>query len=232
MTKPVIGIVAKHYRKKQKRLETYIRNEVEQAIFDNGGIAIGILPPNIDKIVAKDDWKEQLTTLEKHNFYAQIALCDGIILQGGGFVDEYECFIAKYCYDYDIPILGICAGKHNMVRAVGGSIGTLEKDSHNQEKEYVHTIKIEKNIKAYEIIKQEEIKVNSRHQRYSVFQGDTKVTAVSPDGIDEIIEAPSKKFYIGVQFHPESLYKKDKIMNNIFVEFLKICTNFKKNKEK
>ena len=145
MTKPVIGIVAKHYRKKQKRLETYIRDEVEQAIFDNGGIAIGILPPNIDKIVAKDDWKEQLTTLEKHNFYAQIALCDGIILQGGGFVDEYECFIAKYCYDYDIPILGICAGKHNMVRAVGGSIGTLEKDSHNQEKEYVHTIKIEKN---------------------------------------------------------------------------------------
>lgn len=53
-SKPIIGIVAKHYRNNSKsRLETYIRDEVEQAIFDNGGIAIGILPPNEDKIYPK-----------------------------------------------------------------------------------------------------------------------------------------------------------------------------------
>ena len=81
--KPIIGIVAKHYKTSGKRLETFIRDEVEQAIFDNGGIAIGILPPNEDKIVARDNWQDQLTTTEKHNFYDQIALCDGILLQGG-----------------------------------------------------------------------------------------------------------------------------------------------------
>lgn len=223
----MIGIVAKHYKNTKNRLETFIRDEVEQAIFDNGGIAIGILPPNVDKIVAKDDWKEQLTTTEKHNFYEQIFLCDGIILQGGGFVDEYECFIAKYCYDYDIPILGICAGKHNMVRAVGGAIGKLETQNHNKEEEYVHSIKIDKSSKAYEIIGKEEINVNSRHERCSISQGLTKVVATAPDGIDEIIEDKKKTFYIGVQFHPESLYKKDPYMNNIFVGFLNICSRHK-----
>ncbi len=205
MSKPIIGIVTKHYRNRNKRLETFIRDEVEQAIFDNGGIAIGILPPNEDKIVAKDEWHVQLTTTEKHNFYEQIALCDGIILQGGGFVDEYECFIAKYCYDYDIPILGICAGKHTMVRAVGGKIGKLQNQNHNNDDIYVHSIKIDKNSKAYNLVGTEETKVNSRHQQYSIDTGLTKIVAVSPDGIDEIVEDESKTFYIGVQFYPESL---------------------------
>ncbi len=230
MGKPVIGIVAKHYRKNQNYLETFIRDEVEQAIFDNGGIAIGILPPNEDKIVAKDNWQEQLTTTEKHNFYEQIALCDGIILQGGGFVDEYECFIAKYCYDYDIPILGICAGKHILVRAVGGSIGKLENDNHNREDKYVHSIKIDKNSKAYELIGKEVVEVNSRHIRYSLNTGKAKIVAVSSDGVDEIIEDASKRFYIGVQFHPESLYKKDEYMNHIFLSFIETCFQYKKEK--
>lgn len=65
MKKPIIGIVAKHYKKSGFRLETFIRDEVEQAIFDNGGIAIGILPPNEDKIVSIDDWHENFTTVEK-----------------------------------------------------------------------------------------------------------------------------------------------------------------------
>ena len=41
----IIGIVSKHYASyKNERTDTFIRDEVKQAIFDNGGIAIGILP--------------------------------------------------------------------------------------------------------------------------------------------------------------------------------------------
>ncbi len=54
--------------------------------------------------------------------------------------------------------------------------------------------------------------------------------AVSPDGVDEIIEDYSKTFYIGVQFHPESLYKKDVYMNNIFASFINICSQYKEKK--
>ena len=43
--KPIIGIVSKHYPKYEKRrIDTYIRDEIKNAIFDNGGIAIGIVP--------------------------------------------------------------------------------------------------------------------------------------------------------------------------------------------
>ncbi len=222
--KVIIGIVAKHYKKNNsQRLETFIRDEVEQAIFDNKAIAIGILPPNVDKILAKDNWQEQLTTKEKHDFYDQIALCDGIILQGGGFIDEYECFIAKYCHDYDIPILGICAGKHCLVRAAGGTRGNLDNLNHDKNDKYVHSIRIDKNSQIYKIIGKEDIMVNSRHKGYSKSFGSLTCTAQSPDGIDEVVEDPNKTFYIGVQFHPESLYKSDENMNNIFVHFIHVC---------
>ena len=36
-----------------------------------------------------------------------------------------------------------------------------------------------------------------------------KVSARSFDGVIEAIEAPDKKFHLGVQFHPEKWYQKD-----------------------
>lgn len=228
--KPVIGIVAKHYYKDHKRLETFIRDEVEQAIFDNGGIAIGILPPNEDKIKASSDWKDQLTTTEKHNLYEAISLCDGIILQGGGYADEYECFIAKYCYEYNIPILGICAGNQNMVRALGGAIGHIEGKKHDSDDEYVHSIKLDVDSKIFRIIEKSEIMVNSRHSFYASDPGTLKITAYSSDGIPEVLEDKQKRFYMGVQFHPESLIKRDENMNKIFVNFISVCDQYKKEK--
>ena len=47
--------------------------------------------------------------------------------------------------------------------------------------------------------------------------------AFCEDGYPDVIESKDKKFYIGVRFHPESLYKKDKNMNTIFKEFINAC---------
>lgn len=45
MNKPIIGIVSKHYATyKSNKIDTFVRDEIKQAIFDNGGRAIGILP--------------------------------------------------------------------------------------------------------------------------------------------------------------------------------------------
>ena len=41
--KPIIGIVSKHLLKDETRPNMFIRDEIKQAIFDNGGIAIGII---------------------------------------------------------------------------------------------------------------------------------------------------------------------------------------------
>ena len=47
--------------------------------------------------------------------------------------------------------------------------------------------------------------------------------AFCEDGYPDVIEAKNKKFYMGVRFHPESLYKSDKNMRNIFIKFIESC---------
>ena len=222
MRKVIIGIVSKHYCKDFYEFrDTFIRDELKQAIFDNNAIAIGILPSCFEKVKAINDWKDSLTEKEKEDINFQISLCDGIILQGGGFSDEYECYIAKYCYDNDIPILGICAGNNNLVRAVGGKILRLdEPEKHKSMDKYVHEINIDKQSMFYKIIGKEKVMVNSRHKCYTANSSILDDVAFSPDGIVEAVEDKSKKFYLAVQFHPESLYKIDENMNNIFKKFI------------
>lgn len=222
---PIIGIVSKHYTKDSLRPDTYIRDEVKQAIFDNGGVCIGILPPDSDIKRITDCWNYDLSKNEYENLITQIKLCDGIIIQGGSCSDNYECIIAKYCYDNDIPILGICCGQNIMVRALGGTTkNVLDVEKHfNKEDDYAHSISIDKTSKFYNIIKTTKIMVNSRHKKVINECPLLDKVAFSSDGNVEVVESRLKKFYMAVRFHPESLYKIDRNMDNIFVAFLDSC---------
>lgn len=225
MKKPIIGIVSKHYSKNKVRPDTYIRDEVKQAIFDNGGIAFGILPPDSEIKHITDDWKNDLSTDEYENLINQIKLCDGIIIQGGGDSDNYECIVAKYCYDTDVPTLGICCGQNIMVRALDGttkSISNPEKHF-DVDNSYVHSISIDKSSKFYQIINKDEIMVNSRHKKVVDKCPLLDKVAFCSDGYADVVESKEKKFYIAVRFHPESLYRIDSDMNKIFKAFIEVC---------
>lgn len=227
MRKVIIGIISKHYAKyKSSRTDTYIRDEVKQAIFDNGAVAIGILPPDNDIKHITDDWKEDLSEDEYNNLISQIKLCDGIIFQGGGESDNYECIAAKYCYDNDIPTLGLCCGQNIMARAIGGTTYLIPNpDKHMRNNDtYVHSIKIDKTSKFYNIVKKEEIMVNSRHTKVIKDCPKLDKVAFCEDGYADVIESKDKGFYMAVRFHPESLYTIDENMNNIFKEFFKFCS--------
>ena len=227
MFKPIIGIVTKHYLKDDIRPDMYIRDELKQAIFDNNAVAIGILLPKNEKLNTGDNWNNNLSHNEYESLISQINLCNGIIFQGGGACDSYEMIIARYCYDNNIPTLGICCGQNVLVRALGGTTTRIDNpDDHKQkDKEYVHKIRINKNSKLYDIIKEDEIMVNSRHSKITKKHPELLVAAVSEENYPEAIESKNKKFYIAVQFHPESLYKKDENMNNIFKAFIEACIN-------
>ena len=58
--KVIIGIVAKHRDADRDltRMDIRIRDEVKQAVFDNGAIAIGILSPNNKVQFSGDNWRE------------------------------------------------------------------------------------------------------------------------------------------------------------------------------
>ncbi len=226
MKKTIIGIVSKHHETYEKQSTyTFISDDLKQAVFDNGGIAIGILPTEEKINYAGDGWKNNLLKEERENLITQIELCDGIILQGGLETENYESIVAKYCYDNDIPILGICAGQNNVARALGGTTYKISNpEKHNKSfYEYVHSIKINEESKFYKIVNKNKIMVNSIHRRTIENCPMLDKVAFCEDGYPDVIEAKNKKFYMGVRFHPESLYKSDKNMRNIFIKFIECC---------
>lgn len=226
MNKTIIGIVAKHDINSEKiRTDSLIRDEVKQAVFDNDAIAIGILSPNVEIQYTMDEWENYLESMDKEKIVQQLKICDGIILQGGNSNEAYENWIAKYCYENNIPVLGICAGQNSIARALGGTtLKILNPEKHEKyDENYVHSIKIQKDSKFYEIVGKEELMVNSRHKRTIQECPQLKKIAFCEDGYADVIEAKDKKFYIGVRFHPESLYNQDEAMNKIFQYFINVC---------
>lgn len=181
--------------------ETYhLNKELVEWIEECGLVPIGIV---------SDDLSYMITTTE---------LCDGIILQGGSDYTGQELDYVRYLYHNNIPTLGICLGMQMMAVAFGGSLGTLEELNHKSKKRYVHKVTVIENTKLYDIVKSEIIDVNSRHRDYVKYTK-LNVSAVSKDGIIEAIEARNHKYFIGVQWHPESL--KDNNSNNLLNTFKK-----------
>ena len=237
MNKPVIGVVTKHRDVSKKRTLTTIPDEIKDVIFFNGGIAIGIIP-SVQKItlVDKDNEVEILKNIdklfskkEKEDMIAQIKMCDGVVLSGGIMTDAYEIFVAKYCYENDIPIIGICAGQNNIVRAVGGTTKYLHNpEFHKQFEEYVHNVFVEKDSIFFEFVKKTKFRVNSRHRNVIDNPAGLTVAGIDDEGNFEVVEDSNKRCYLGIRFHPESLYKTDKTHNNIFKTFINICKNKKR----
>lgn len=136
-----------------------------------------------------------------------IDLCDGFILQGGSNYYDIDILITKYLYENNIPTLGICLGMQTMAMTFNGTISEI--NNHNRKNKYVHYIKINENSKLYNIIKKDKIFVNSRHNSYIV---NTDLDVSATNNIIEAIEDKNKKFFIGVQWHPESIMDENSIL--------------------
>ena len=231
--KVIIGLVAKHKEIDKKRTLVYICDEIKDVLFKNNAIGIGIVP-SMKNIILVDQENEVeiynnlenlFTQQEKQNMISQINLCDGIILSGGSNSDAYEMWVAKYCYNNDIPILGICAGHNNLIRGIGGKTKKVANpEIHNQpDVDYVHSIKIDKSSNFYNFVNTENMKVNSRHKNMIDKINNLTVAAYDEYGNIEVTEDKTKRCFLGMRFHPESLYLKDKLHNQIFKKFIDIC---------
>lgn len=136
-----------------------------------------------------------------------IDFCDGIIFPGGAGIRDLDYKIMEYLYEIDKPTLGICLGMQIMGKTFNGRERIkIEGENHKSDDEYVHNIIIRKDSLLYKIIGEEKIKVNSRH-RNQVPYTQLDCVAYSEDNVLEAIEDKNKKFFLGVQWHPESLLK-------------------------
>lgn len=226
--KPIIGIVGKPQCDDIIWNKICISNEIKDAINKNGGIAIGIIPQSKIKEVIEDkpfSYQNYLLDDESLNdLYRTVDLCDGIILEGGIVICDYEQKIVNYCIKKDIPLLGICCGCINMALATGGSI-SLDNYEYLKEKHFslsrmkMHDVIIDKDSKLYSLINKDIINVNSIHKCKIDNPGIYKVKGKADDGITELIELEDKGFNIGVEWHPE-LISRRKEQNLIFKKFI------------
>lgn len=146
--------------------------------------------------------------------------CDGIILPGGNKPHKDIFKIIKYLYLKNKPTLGICLGMQELAIFYNGKLSRLNSFIHQSNKTYVHEVIISENSLLYKIMGKKRITVNSRHHDYISYTEASRV-AYSKDYIIEAIEIPNKKFMIGVQWHPESLYF-DFYSNKLFDYFINI----------
>jgi putative glutamine amidotransferase len=175
---------------------------------------------------------------------------DGLILSGGvdvnpkfygeepvtglGEIDEdrdrTEIQLTKMAYKRGLPIFAICRGIQMLNISLGG---TLYQDIANQVKESIyhtqnaaksvttHTVRVESQTALYQIFKRKTAWVNGKHHQAvkDVARG-FRVGAKAPDGVIEAIENPSKKFVLGVQWHPEGTWRSDTYSKKLFRAFI------------
>lgn len=150
--------------------------------------------------------------------------------------DRLELMLLKKAMEARKPILGICRGIQLINVALGGDIYQdipSQTDSsfpiaHKQPFQYScpsHHVAVAKDTLLAAMAEgQPELEVNSMHHQ-ACRQTAPGLTAsgYAPDGLIEALEMPDYPFLMGVQWHPEYLWQKDKAAANLFKQFIAAC---------
>ena len=211
MKRPLIGINGKLVSDGGDSYFKLDRNYI-RAVEGAGGIAV-LLPFFAKAAEAK----------------AFLSRLDGVLLTGGPDVNPVrwgeathpkadlmhadreasDFHILKELLRRDLPALCICAAHQELNVAMGGSL-----DQHIYDRKGVrrhsggaaHAVELVGKSRTREILGSARPRVNSwHHQAIREVAKGLVVTALSPDGVIEGVEAPERRFLIGVQWHPERL---------------------------
>ncbi|MEE1085577.1 MAG: gamma-glutamyl-gamma-aminobutyrate hydrolase family protein [Schaedlerella sp.] len=227
--KPKIGIVICGFIDQKQ----FVSNAYIQSVRYSGGIPV-ILP-----LVRSDELLQEYV-----NF------CDGFLFCGGNDItpllfgqepqngngktnitlDLFQIRLMKCILKTQKPVLSVCRGMQVFNVACNGtifqdiSLHTNSKINHMQQsdsrEDLCHKIK----TKSGSILRKyigSCLYVNSfHHQAVDKIGQNISVSASSSDGIVEAIEMISHPFAIGVQWHPECMYRTSQEMRDLFTHFI------------
>jgi putative glutamine amidotransferase len=134
--------------------------------------------------------------------------------------DRFELDLINGAIDRDLPVLCICRGIQVLNVALGGSLVQHIDDqveqplTHRQQEATIPANKpsqqvhlVEGSLTA-EVYDSRSIPVNSFHHQSIATPADrVQVEGVTSDGVVEAVSVPGCRFVLGVQWHPEMLFK-------------------------
>ena len=166
---------------------------------------------------------------------------DGFLFTGGGDVDPkyymedrhplcgeaneerdaFELSLLTSVMLRDKPVLGICRGIQLLNVGLGGSLFQhVEGHSAGDGPDVWHDVYIRQGTLLHDIMGKDVIRTNSwHHQMVKGLGKSVKVCADLADGRTEAIWMPGRKFFLGVQWHPEIYYTEDEDAAKIFRAF-------------
>jgi putative glutamine amidotransferase len=129
--------------------------------------------------------------------------------------DTFEIVLARRALERDMPLLGICRGMQLMNVAAGGTLNQHVPDSHGHEDhrrsigsfdDSDHDVRLEPGSLAARAAGEEHHGTKSHHHQGIDELGEgLRITGwAEADELPEAIEAPDKRFALGVQWHPEA----------------------------
>lgn len=203
---PIVGITCSLDEKEAKVRTSYLR-----AVTRAGGAAV-LLPPAIG---ADDATLELIVRM-------QLAACDAVVLTGGPDprTERYgtathasaevvhpdrqryeEALLAALEARREMPVLGICLGMQMMALHAGGVLNQHLADDTPTHAQHLDDRRHEVIAVAGSALPGGS--VTSHHHQAVRDPGRLRVIARAEDGVIEAIDDPARRFYVGVQWHPE-----------------------------
>jgi putative glutamine amidotransferase len=136
--------------------------------------------------------------------------------------DEYEIELVRRALEADLPLLAICRGIQVLNVALGGTllqdiptevVNAVPHDVREPRVAIAHDVwmasgSLLERLMRERITEGDEVPVNSRHHQAIKQPAEgLVVSGTAPDGVAEAAEDPTRRFCLGVQWHPENFYR-------------------------
>jgi putative glutamine amidotransferase len=120
--------------------------------------------------------------------------------------DEAELALLRAALDRDMPVLGICRGIQVLNVGLGGDLDQhLEGHRHDPPGEFMqHDVAIEPDTRLAQMLGERTTVMSHHHQGIKTLAPGLVETARADDGLLEAVEAPDRRFTVGVLWHPEA----------------------------